>query len=149
MYYDRPGIKQWARQRLAAYRWPPVLVCLVASLLGAASGGYSGNLNLESNAEEGTTNLPFLGELSPDLLPVILWVMGAVLVLALAYAIFVANVVHVGQQGWMLRVANGENPPVGELFAAFRIYRPAMSTMLLSQVYTFFWSLLFLIPGWI
>ena len=64
-----------------------------------------------------------------------------------AYRILFAAVVQVGQSGWFLRYHRGETPGVGELFAAFRFYVPSLLTSLLRKVYTFLWSLLFIIPG--
>ena len=66
---------------------------------------------------------------------------------ALAYGIFVAGIIDVGCRGWFMRYWRGEYPSVSELFASFRIYLPALKTQLLTRVYVWLWSLLFVIPG--
>lgn len=63
------------------------------------------------------------------------------------YTIFVGNTMTVGGHGWMLRHWRGEEVTVGETFAAFRIYKPSVVTMLVRGIYIWLWSLLFIIPG--
>ncbi|MBQ8683403.1 MAG: DUF975 family protein [Clostridia bacterium] len=136
--YNRAGIKEWAKRRLAENRWLLVLVTFLGGLLGALEGGgTSFNFNTDTQVE-----LPVDG-----LAPVLMVAVVVMLLFAIGYGVFVGNVVHVGYHGWMLRYARGEQPPVGEMFASFRIYLPAMKTMLLHDVYIFLWTLLFIIPG--
>ena len=85
----------------------------------------------------------FLGQMMAVVSVILLVVIG----IALLYGIFVANVINTGMRGWFLRYSRGENASVGELFASFRIYLPVMVTNLLRGVYTFLWTLLFVIPG--
>ena len=66
---------------------------------------------------------------------------------ALLYTIFLSNVLSVSGQGWMLRHLRGEDVGVGEITAAFRIYKPSMVTMLVRDVYVWLWSLLLVFPG--
>ncbi len=153
--FNRIGIKQWARQRLTGeHRWMAVLVTFLAGLLGAIEGGSGISVGGSTNSGVNVN----LGDLSEGgglqdpaawmpVLAVVLVTVAVVLVLAILYSIFVGNVIHVGFNGWMLRYGRGENPSVGELFASFRIYKPAMTAMLLRDVLVFLWSLLFLIPG--
>lgn len=69
------------------------------------------------------------------------------LMLATLQTIFLGNIVTVGLNGWLLRFWRGENLSFKELFACFRIYKPALKAMFISQLYAWLWSLLFLIPG--
>lgn len=78
---------------------------------------------------------------------VIAVVVAVIAILALLYTIFVGNVMTVGGHGWMLRHLRGEEVSVGEAFAAFRIYKPTVVTMLVRGIYVWLWSLLFVIPG--
>lgn len=70
-----------------------------------------------------------------------------VIVVVLAWKIFMGNAMTVGGHGWLLRYWRGETPSVGDLFASFRIYKPAVWTMFLKDLYVTLWSLLFIIPG--
>lgn len=71
----------------------------------------------------------------------------AVLVAVLLYGVFVGHVVGTGMRGWFLRYSRGENASFGELFASFRIYLPVVAANFLRSLYTFLWSLLFVVPG--
>ena len=91
---------------------------------------------------------------SSETWPVIAGILGVLLiincvfkVLAVLYTIFVGNVIGTGMRGWFLRYSRGENAPFGELFASFRIYLPVVAANFLRSLYTFLWSLLFVIPG--
>lgn len=66
---------------------------------------------------------------------------------ALLQTIFLGNIVSVGLNGWLLRYWRGETPSVAALFASFRIYKPSLKAMFTAQLYSFLWSLLFVIPG--
>lgn len=96
----------------------------------------------------------FSREIGVDLrtgIAVIAGVVIAILLIAVLFAlllkVLVGNVMTVGGHGWMLRHLRGEDVGVGEVFAAFRIYKPTVVTMLVRGIYVWLWSLLFVIPG--
>lgn len=70
-----------------------------------------------------------------------------VFLMALLQTIFLGNIVTVGMNGWLLRFWRGEHVRVTDLFACFRIYKPSLKAMFVSQLYAYLWSLLFFIPG--
>ena len=166
--FDRGYLKEQSKQRMRGFRGNAIAVVLLTMLLGTLfSGGGDFNVNTDSETTNGSisetiseslreyiTSDGSTAEEIEELLPY--WgigfaVVGAVLILALiigiAYSIFVAGVIDVGCRGWFMRYWRGEYPSVGELFASFRLYLPAMKMMLLINVYTVLWTLLFLIPG--
>ncbi len=144
--FDRVYAKSFAKARLKENHFLVVLIVLLTGLLGGTlntAGGAEIDLNTGSSGLQTSVGSDVIDELLFFLLPMLLLVFLA----TLALVIFVGNVMTVGGHGWLLRYWRGEKPSVGELFAGFRIYKPALLTMLLTQVYTFLWSLLFLIPG--
>lgn len=70
-----------------------------------------------------------------------------IFLMALFKTIFLGNIVTVGMNGWLLRFWRGEDVRVTDLFACFRIYKPSLKAMFVSQLYAYLWSLLFVIPG--
>ena len=64
------------------------------------------------------------------------------LILATLRTIFLGNIVTVGMNGWLLRFWRGENLSFKELFACFRIYKPALKAMLVRDIYLILWNLL-------
>ncbi len=147
--FPRAGLKDFAKQRLQYGRGTAIAVTLVAALLGAVGESFSFNVDEEFRIE----GLPaswqtWLQEvLTPEILAVAMGVLLTTLAATLLFGIFVSNIVMVGLRGWFLRYQRGEAVPFGELFAGFRFYSAALSTRLLTDVYTFLWSLLFVIPG--
>ena len=139
--FPRAQLKAFARQRLQFDRGNAIVVALLASLLGGVSSGGVDFINIEGPTVN--VNMNSFNEFS-SLLYIILSV---VVIAALLFGIFVGNVVAVGLHGWFLRYQRGEAVKIGELFAGFRIYKPALCTRLLTDIYTFLWSLLFIIPG--
>lgn len=148
--FPRAYLKELAKERMRRGRGSAIVVMLIASLLGGVMDGGSFNLNTDASSEELLAEHPVLeeiGEIILPLLPVIFAAAGLGVLIALAVQIFVGNVIAVGARGWFLRYMRGEEVAVGELFAAFRIYRPSLVTVLLKNIYIFLWSLLFVIPG--
>lgn len=96
----------------------------------------------------------FSAEMGVDLktgLAIFAGVLGVIIAIAALFGslfvIFVSNVMSVSGHGWMLRHWRGEDVGVSEAFAGFRIYKPAVVAMLMRSIYTWLWSLLFVIPG--
>ena len=137
--FDRIYIKQLSRSRMNGFMGNAILVILIALILGGMSGS-----RVSFNYRTTYDNLP--DEIKTFIITMIPIIIGAG-VLGILYSIFVGNVIATGLRGWFLRYWRGEYPSVGELFAAFRIYTPAMTTGLLRSVYVFLWTLLFIIPG--
>ena len=98
--------------------------------------------------EEWRHELGLNGHMGLSILMIILITVAIVTALLITlFRIFVCNVMTVGGHGWMLRHWRGEDVSVGEAFAAFRIYKPSVVTMLVRGIYIWLWSLLFVIPG--
>ena len=62
---------------------------------------------------------------------------------------FIAMFFTVGIAYFNYKVYRGEEPDLGDIFIAFKDGRfgRVLGGMLLVEIYTFLWSLLFLIPG--
>lgn len=135
MYLDRIAVKQYAKQRIAAWMGSAILVSFLCLLL-CGSGGSDWNLtyNVGNN-------------LSSRWLLALIPLAIALLLFHFLYTVFVGNVILVGQKGWSLRFWRGEYPSVGEMFAGFRMYTPAMLTTLLRDLFVFLWTLLLVVPG--
>lgn len=145
--WSRELLKTNAKQRLARYHWYGVLVCLLASLLGASS---MPSLNFEFSGETSGTLEDALTQLSEQgfFLAVLAIVLSVVILLvALAFQLLVANPVNVGFARYFI-TAREVNTPVSELFSAFRTnYTNTATVMFMHDLYIFLWSLLFIIPG--
>ena len=141
--WDRPTLKSYAKTSLKNFYWKGVLTTLIFLVL---TGGeiFSVNYNVDSESTNQLVNSG-MGEL-------MLAVVGGVAILAailgIVYSIFVVNPLIVGHNRYYLdsRFAPTD---VGRLFSGFTggNYGNVVKTMFLVDLYTFFWSLLFIIPG--
>lgn len=61
--------------------------------------------------------------------------------------IFFFDIFFVGLDCWMLRYAQGENPPKGVLFGAFRFYGKALGLTVKRGLLVAAWSCLLIVPG--
>ena len=156
--FERSYLKELSKQRLHTGRGSAILVLLIAALLGGGaytfSGGFRSTIDVDDIRDIGNISSFQLNRFSREILeffrewwPVIFGAAAVAAVIGILYTVLVANVIKVGARGWFLRYWRGELPSVGELFASFRIYAPSVTTMLLKDIYTFLWSLLFIIPG--
>lgn len=152
--FNRPALKLQARARMKGFLGNAILVSLICALLLGDSASFNFNFNMDDSSFttleqelgqgfEGAANV-FEWAL---LIPIFLAVFTFVFAIVVAVNVFFCNVLRVGKKGWFLRYGRGEVPAVGDLFASFRIYKPAMTAMLLSDLYSWLWSFLFIIPG--
>lgn len=146
--FDRAFLKRLSRQRLQSGRGNAILAAFLTALLGGGAAG-TGGLSLNWNFSDSDGERIFGGAVPAweTIGGILLGILGIAAILGLLYSIFVSNVIEVGCRGWFLRYWRGENLSSGELFASFRIYKPAVVTALLRDLYVFLWSLLLIIPG--
>jgi hypothetical protein len=148
--FDRGYCKANAKADLRGFYWLSLAVCLVSILL---IGGISGYFDVELTAAERLEyqlRLPLIGSL-PVLTvnfshPWRLLLPGAAL--GLCFGVFVSGPVRVGRRRFFVHADNRDRA-FGTLFSSFRRgrYLSAVKGMFMTDLFIFFWSLLFLIPG--
>lgn len=136
-------IRARARQALTG-KWPmAVLVGLVAALLGGVSDGISLNLNLEKDINE-------LYSISPEFAAILMGAIGVIGVFAFVFSLVMmvlGSVVRLGYCQYNLKLVDGKMAHMGDLFSHFDRFGDAFLLRLLMLLFTFLWSLLFVIPG--
>lgn len=134
--FNRPYIKELAKQRMSGRMGNAIAVALLAIILSGTASGSVFQQNF--SRDDG-----YFHEIAVAMMPVMM-IAG---MFGLAYLILVGNVIGIGAKGWFLRYWRGENAPVGDMFSGFRHYSAFVTTGLLRGIYVFLWSLLFIIPG--
>lgn len=134
--FNRPYIKELAKQRMSGRMGDAIVICLLGLILGKMGTGIP-DITFRFNQSEFSSHIwekffPFF---------FILFLGG------IAFTILVGNVVYTGLRGWFMRYWRGENPQIGEVFIGFRRYSAFVGTDLLRDVYLFLWTLLLIIPG--
>lgn len=142
MGFPRQQIKANSRAALSAHYWPVVGIVFLAQILASvltliaavptyvaefsaiASGDIYAEAAATAGAGMGSSLLQFIG-------------------------IFVSLFFEVGLAYFCYTVYRGDEPDLGNIFIAFKDgnFGRVLGGMLLVTIYTFLWSLLFIIPG--
>lgn len=139
MDFPRKQIKANARAALSANYWPVVGILLLGGLLASAVSviaSIPSYVSIFSSLADGS--YPY-GVSSGSTITTVLSVVGVLLTI----------IFQVGISWFAYLVYRGDEPDVANLFVAFKgnNFPRVLGGMLLVMLYTFLWSLLFLIPG--
>lgn len=134
-----------------------ILVGLVAVLLGGGSNsGPEVKLNIDASGANATFN--FAGQtifstggglnfdIGAFLVGSAVYIILAALVMALVY-IILGSIIEVGYARFNLELIDRRTAGFEHLFQYFNYWKTTLCTRLLRGLYTFLWSLLFIIPG--
>ena len=139
--WNRVELKTNAKEILKAKYWKAVLVAFIASALtGASSYTSAGGSN---NDEIGDLFTSF----SPQLIIAIVGIIAFSALIGIAISIFLENPLLIGCYKFFINCKKeGEN--LNDIVMTFKNgYRNVVLTEFLRGLFTFLWSLLFVIPG--
>lgn len=143
-------LKQNAWNSLKGYYWTAFLVCLLSSLIMSMVGGGTGMLHTPTIGmfmDGGTSGDAGTALAIGALIVVYLLIFAAALALSFATSAFLGNPIFVGQCSFFRKARQGDVDFV-HMFEGFGgNYMNTVKVMFLRLLYTFLWSLLFLIPG--
>ena len=129
-------------------KWPlAILTGFVASLIGAgiATGGGGGSSNRRDSTENLMQNLQST-EIWPMLRPILV-LAGVVLVIWAIALIVISGAGKLGYATFNLKLMDGRDATFTDLFSQFNRLWDGFCMNILMALYTFLWSLLFIIPG--
>ena len=130
-----------ARESLKGNYWPAVGVAFVAAIFGALMlNGGSFSLNIEKRATE------LFGDLPTIVKTYLLIAAGGAGVVSFVNFIL-GGVVQIGYAQYLLKQQDREIHSVKDLFSQFDRFGQGFLQLFLRNLYTFLWSLLFIIPG--
>ncbi len=138
-------------------KWPiAVAVGLVASILFGVAGSSTPDLEFELESGKFSFGIAYLGRTLVRVGPEIGWqyllagfvwyLLFACLVMA-AVRIVLGGIIEVGYARFNTELVDGGEAAFGRLFDYFKHWKSAALTRLLSTVYIFLFSLLFIVPG--
>lgn len=127
-----------ARENLQGNYWQSVLVAFVAAILGALLTGSS-TLSFQIDAE-------YL-EKMPRILVRYVAIMGSISGLLSLVRFIVGGTVQLGYTQYLLKQHNHAHFDTHDLFSQFGRFKDGFLQSFLRVLYTFLWTLLFVIPG--
>ena len=130
-----------ARESLKGNYWYAVLVALIAAIFGALMvNGGSYSLDIEERATE------LFGTL-PRMIRIYLVISASAAGAVNLVAFILGGVVQIGYAQYLLKQQDREVNSVKDLFSQFDRFGQGFLQAFLRGLYTFLWSLLFVIPG--
>lgn len=140
--------RERARQALSGNWLISALTVFIASLLGGALQTSGSGFNF--SFEEETTEMIQGGTLPQEAQQIFLTVLAfmvPVILISIAVSLLVGGNVRLGHCRYLLDQQDGAPLQVGTLFSQFSQFKNGFMLALLTSLYTFLWSLLFVIPG--
>ncbi len=146
MFFDRAGAKRDARRYMKTCQPSPVMVTLVFLLLtsGVSMVVHYFMLDPFAQAVQYIMN-------GYDPVEVYAYVFGGSAAIATVFISILLNlystVMTFGYHSYTLRVARGEDGGMSDLFDGFSLVVKVIVLDILMSIFTFLWSMLFIIPG--
>lgn len=144
--WQREQLKSNAKYVLGFSYWKALVACLIVSICGGvmSAGPTSMRTTFQLRYNLSGSHSPYFGAATGW----ILGVFGVLGIMSVLFGIFVVNPILVGKCRYF--IANRQNKAsYDQLFSVFKsgIYLNVVKIMFLRGLYTFLWSLLFVIPG--
>lgn len=128
-----------ARQMLRGKWGMAVLTTFVAACLGGLVFSSSSGFNLELDVD--------VTKYIPDAVLAYLTVAASIGVVLGLVQFLIGGTVRLGYCKYLLKLHDGEEADIKDLFSEFGHFADGFILSLLTSIYTFLWSLLFIIPG--
>ena len=138
-----------ARTALAGKYWLAVLVTLIASILGGLSSSSTVNFNIDLDALEQITSWN-IDEIMPLTLNIILAITSMAFLSSTVISLgrfVIGGVVELCYCDFLLKLYDRKDNGVKDLFSKFDSFGRGFVQRFLRGLYTFLWSLLFIVPG--
>ncbi|HAL74707.1 MAG TPA: hypothetical protein DCM45_06425 [Clostridiales bacterium] len=143
--WTRSVLKENAKNNLRGKYWTAFAVALIVRILGSGSSGWGvSGTGWKMDSNQGDWDF-----FNSQWLLIIILIIIVVFILAMAFTIFVSNLVTVGGNRWFSRNReSAATPSVGMVFSLFKSgsYLKTAGSMLWMELFLFLWSLLPLIP---
>ena len=138
---DAPQIRLKARESLKGEYWYAVLTAFVASIFGALLvNGGSFSVNVEERFSELVTNLPAI-------IKWYLMIVGSAAGALSLENLILGGVIQVGYADYLLNQHDREIHSTKDIFSKFDYFAQGFLQLLLRNIFTALWTLLFIIPG--
>jgi len=131
-------------------RWDvAVVTTLVAALLGVFGyGSYPGNTSNRDDSMFGINNfVQFFDTEAGQIALTVISLVISVLAIWSLIRFLLGGALKLGYRTFTMNIVDGNDAKFGDLFSKFDMFAKGFVMQLLSDIYTFLWTLLFIIPG--
>ena len=139
-------IRRQARENLRGHWGQAILAAIVAGILGggitSASSSAGGSAGSSSNA----VDLEVFQSLPPEIMQITTTILGVVGILALVTFI-IGGTIQLGYSVYLLKQYHRQETSIGDLFSQFFRFGTGFAQQFFVGLYTFLWTLLFIVPG--
>lgn len=139
-------IRRQARDNLRGHWGQAVIAAMVAGLLGGGITSAGGSAGGSAGSSSSTLDLEAFQTLPPEVMHVVTSILGVVGILMLV-GFIIGGTVQLGYCVYLLKQYHRQETTIGDLFSQFFRFGTGFAQQFLVGLYTFLWTLLFVIPG--
>ena len=139
-------IRRQARENLRGHWGQAVGAAFIAGLLGGSITSSGGSAGGSAGSSSGAFDLEAFQALPPEVIHITTTILGVVGLLVLV-GFIIGGTIQLGYSVYLLKQYHHQETKISDLFSQFFRFGTGFAQQFLVGLYTFLWSLLFIIPG--
>lgn len=139
-------IRRQARANLHGHWGQAVITAMVAGLLSGGIASTGGSASGSAGSSSSALDLEAFQSLPPEVIHTATTILGVVGILVLV-GFIIGGTVQLGYSVYLLKQYHRQETSIGDLFSQFFRFGTGFAQRFLVGLYTFLWTLLFVIPG--
>ena len=138
-------VKEKGKEAFISNYWYCVLVSFILSICAGGAGGSTSSSSMSPEKTEQLKEL--ISSLDPRIIAGIIGVVGVSAIVGIALDILLFNPLLIGCNAFFSRNVRNTPASLNEIKEGFAGYGNKVLAMFLKDLFVFFWTLLFIIPG--
>lgn len=139
-------IRRQARENLRGHWGQAIGAAIVAGILGGSITSASSSAGGSAGGSTSALDLEAFQGLPPEVIHIAATILGIVGLLALVTFI-IGGTIQLGYSVYLLKQYHRQETSIGDLFSQFFRFGTGFAQQFLVNLYTFLWTLLFIVPG--
>ena len=139
-------IRRQARDNLRGHWGQSICAAIVAGILGGGIASTSSSVGGSAGSSSGAFDPEVIQSLPPEIIQIATTILGIVGLLALVTFI-IGGTIQLGYSVYLLKQYHRQETSIGDLFSQFFRFGTGFAQHFFVGLYTFLWTLLFVIPG--
>ena len=139
-------IRRQARENLRGHWGQAILAAIVAGILGGSITSASSSAGGSAGSSASTIDPEVIQAVSPEIIHIMTSILGVIGLLTLVTFI-IGGTIQLGYSVYLLKQYHHQETRIGDLFSQFFRFGTGFAQQFLIGLYTFLWTLLFIIPG--